>query len=759
MPTEIGQSSVRSDAVTKTTGSAMFGTDIALPGMLHGRLLRSPVPAGRIVKLDLSQVVAAPGVHGVSTAADVPDRRSGLVLLDAPLFASDFVRYEGEPIAAVVAETRELANQALEFAVLEIEEIPSVTDIEAALAPGAPLVHPDWESFDTSPGMTWPRSGNVVAESFADPEGVEEAFEKAAYVVEDRFEAGRQYQAYMEPRMAIAEFDGQRFTIHVAHQFPYNVRDRVAGALDLSPSQIRVIGHHIGGGFGAKLDTGLEPYAALLARQVGRPVRLANDRPEDLLTCQCRENAVIKIRTAVSKDGALLARDVEVLMDSGAHATDIPFLTSIPMHVFGSLYRIGPVRIKTRAIYTNTAPTGAFRGVNGTHLYFALERHMDHIANELGLDRLKYRRSSLQSDGAQLPTGQVLDDAGILSEAFDAIERKAPWAELGIGPNRGVGVAACMWLTNPMPGSVTLKLNSDGTLGVLTAATENGSGAIATGVRQIAAEEFGLSAEQVIVTMPDTDAAAFDAGSQGSRTTHIVGRAVHEAAVQVRARIFETAASLLEAAVEDLELADGAVIVVGTPTTRIPLADIAAAAQAAGGPISGSGSYTTPMPSVNPTCASGLLFPAFPTPTYHVHVAEVEVDPVTGGIRVLRYLVAQEVGRAINPQAIRGQIQGGVAQGLGYALWENLWIDEGRYMQRTFEAYGLPLATDIPEIEIVLLEHPDPAGPYGAKGVAEPPIIPVAAAIGNAVADAIGISINAVPITPERVLEALVDLR
>lgn len=755
MTTEIGQSSIRSDAVAKATGAAVFGTDFILPGMLHGRLLRSPVPAGRITRLDLSRVAEAPGVHGVACSIDVPERRSGLVLMDAPLFAGEFVRFEGEPIAAIVAETRELADRALSLAVLEIDKLPAVTDPESALETGAPLVHPDWESFTPLPGMDWPRSGNIVSESIADPDGVDEAFQSATYIVEDRFEAGRQYQAYMEPRMAVAEFDGQRLTIHVAHQFPYNVRDRVAVALNLSPSEIRVVGHHIGGGFGAKLDTGLEPYAALLARQVGRPVRLANDRSEDLLTCQCRDNAVIRIRTAVAADGAMLARDVDVLMDSGAHATDIPFLISIPVHVFGSLYRVGPVRIVARAVYTNTAPTGAFRGVNGTHLYFALERHMDHIANKLGVDRREYRLASLQSDGVKLPTGQVLEDAGILAEAFDAAENMAPWAELGRGPNRGVGVAACMWLTNPMPGSATLKLNSDGTLGVLTAATENGSGAIATGVRQIAAEEFGLSAEKVIVTMPDTDAAAFDAGSQGSRTTHIVGRAVREAAVEVRVRIIDTAATLLEAAPEDLELIDGTVGVVGAPKSRVSLAEVAVAAQTAGEAITGSGSYTTPMPSVNPTCASGLLFPAFPTPTYHVHVAEVEVDPVTGRIRVLRYLVAQEVGRAINPEAVRGQIQGGVVQGLGYALWETLQIDGGRYLQRTLETYGLPLSIDVPEVEITLLEHPDPAGPYGAKGVAEPPVIPVAAAIGNAVADALGTTVDRVPITAERVLEAI----
>jgi CO/xanthine dehydrogenase Mo-binding subunit len=312
-----------------------------------------------------------------------------------------------------------------------------------------------------------------------------------------------------------------------------------------------------------------------------------------------------------------------------------------------------------------------------------------------------------------------------------------------------------VWLTNPQPGQATVKLNEDGTLGVVTAATDNGSGAVTMGVRQIAAEGLGLPADQVVIAMPDTDVAGYDAGSQGSRTTHVVGRAVFDATAEVRRQVLKTAATMLEAREEDLEIVEGVVQVRGDPGSRVTLAEVAVTATFTDGPVAASGSYKTPAPAFNPTCATGMLFPIWPTPTYHVHIAEVEVDPVTGRITVLRYIVAQEVGKAINPDGVLGQIQGGVAQGLGYTLWERLDIQEGRYLQRSLETYGLPLAVDVPDVETVLLEHESAAGPYGAKGVAEPPIVPVAAAVANAVSDAVGAPIDRLPITPEAVLDAL----
>ncbi len=755
MTVTVGTRAPRSDGEAKVRGDAEFGVDFSLPGMLHAKLLRSAVPAGRLLSIDTSAASAIDGVHAVVTGADVPNDRSGIVLFDMPLFATDYIAYEGEPLAAVVAESPDIAEAALGAIEVEIEEQEPVGTPEEARQPGARLVHPDWAGFATLAGVDWPREGNTLSETVADPDDVDAAFDAADLVVEDFYRAPRQYQAYLEPKMAVATYEAGRYTVHVSHQFPFNVRDRVAQTLGVSKSAVRVIGHHIGGAFGAKLDIGLEAYAALLARRTGRPVGMVNTRQEDLLTAPCRENATVKIRSALRRDGTILAQDVDVLFDSGAYAIDAPYLTSIPMFIFGSVYRVGTARIVARSVYTNTAPTGAFRGVSGTYLVFALERHMDHIANELGEDRRDYRLRSLIDDGDEMLNGQVLDDASILRTAFDELEDRAPWAELGKGPNRGVGMAAAVWLTNPMPAQATVKLNEDGTLGVVTAATDNGSGAVTMGVRQIAAEGLGLPADHVVVTMPDTDTAGYDAGSQGSRTTHVVGRAVFDATAEVKQHVLKVAATMLEAAVEDLVVEHGTVHVAGDATSGVTLAEVATTATFTDGPIAATGSYKTPAPAFNPTCATGMLFPIWPTPTYHLHIAEVEIDPVTGRVSVLRYLVAQEVGRAINPDGVIGQIQGAVTQGLGYALWERLDIDGGRYVQRSLETYGLPLAVDVPDVETVLLEHADAAGPYGAKGVAEPPIVPVAGAIANAVADAIGRPIDQIPITPESVLDAL----
>jgi CO/xanthine dehydrogenase Mo-binding subunit len=681
-----------------------------------------------------------PGVRGVYTAADAPEHLAGWVLREQRLFAGDVVRYEGEPVALVVADTAYAAKEALRAITLEIEPQPPIGDIESALAEGARLVHPEWERYEPAGPEDYPRSGNVATETISDldPAAVAKAFEEAEVVVEDEFRAPRQYQAYLEPKSAVAKYENGRYVVHTASQYPFNVRDRVAQFLGVRPSDVRVLGHHIGGGFGAKLDAALEPYVAFAARKVRRPVKLVNDRTEDLLTCPSRENAIVRLRTALTADGEILGR-----------------------HVLGQVYRAGASRVVTRLVYTNTAPTGAFRGVGGLYLYFALERHMDNCARRLGLDRREFRLRNLLKSGDASLTGQVLEDADILREAFERMDEVAPWAEVSkprspaSGRLRGIGLAACTWLTNPLPGSVTLKLNEDGTIGVVTGATENGSGAVAMGVSQIVADQLGVAPEDVIVLMPDTDSAAYDAGSQGSRTTHIVGRAATKAAAEVRAKIFSVAAGLLEAAEEDLELSDGRVVVKGDPASSIALADVALTATFTVGPIAGTGSYTTKPPAINPSCASGLLFPIFPTPSYHVHFAEVEVDPVTGHVDVLRYVVAQEVGKAINPDGVRGQVQGGVAQGLGYTLFENIQIVDGRYQERRLETYRLPLALDTPDVEVILLEHPEAEGPYGARGVAEPPIVPVAAVVGNAVADAIGRPISRLPITPDDVLEAL----
>ncbi len=757
--TVIGQRVPRSDGLAKARGESIYGADYAEPGMIWGALRRSPVSAGRIARLDTARAAAMPGVRAVVTAADAPNVYGGWVLCDQRLFASDVVRYEGEPIAAVAADTLEQARAAAAAIDIGIEPMPAVVDIIEAMAPGAPLVHPGWASYRPKQGPDYPRRDNIAAECVSDPPGVDEAFKRAHRIVQDEYVASRQYQAYIEPKSAVGIYRGGRYTVHTAHQFPFNVRERVAQFLAVRPSDVRVVGHTIGGGFGAKLDASLEPYAALLSKAAGgAAVKLLNTRPEDMLTCPCRENAVTRIRSALDADGNIIARVLEVTADNGAFSGEMPWLASIALHCARGVYRAGPTRVVARLVYTNTAPTGAFRGVNGAYLYHAVERHMDHIVSEVGADRREYRLRHLFRHGEELLNGQVLEDADILREAFDVLEEAAPWADLAAArkPYRGIGIGAAWWVTNPMPGTATVKLNEDGTVGVITAATDNGSGAVSMGVTQVVAECLGIPPQDVYVTMPDTDVAGFDAGSQGSRTTRIVGKASQIASDEVAEKIKKFASGLLEAAAEDLEIAEGFVRVKGAPGTGLALAEVAAAATNAIGPIQGTGSFVTPFPDFNPGCATGLMFPSFPTPTYHVHLAEVEVDPVTGNVRVLRYLVAQEVGKVISPDGTYGQVMGGVTQGIGYALHESLRIgSDGRYRERTFEHYRLPLAVDIPRVEFFPLEHPDPDGPFGAKGVAESPVLLPAAVIANAVSDAIGKPLNQIPITPEAVLAAI----
>jgi CO/xanthine dehydrogenase Mo-binding subunit len=749
----IGRSVRRADGPAKVTGAATYCLDRELPRMLHAKLLRSPVAAGRIVRLDTNRARQLPGVRAIVTAADAPGR-GGMFIKDQPLLAEGIVRYIGEPVAAVAADTLEAAANALTAIDLEIEEAPAVTEIEQAIADGAPLVHQDWAQYDAA--IEGDRDGNRLWEAELHNGDVEAGFARDDVVVlEDEFRVPRQHQSYIEPRCAVASFETGRYLVHTSTQFPALVRDRTAESLGVRPSAVRIVADTVGGGFGGKLDAGPEPYAALLARVARRPVKLVYTRSEEFVAGTMRENAIVKLRSAVTRNGDVVAQEAEWLMDAGAYAGETPAIAGIAMLTVAGAYRVGAVRYRGHAIYTNTPPTGSFRGVCGPYMVFAAERHMDRIANELDLDRRELRIRNAYRPGDRMPNGQTLDDTAF-AEAFERIEQVAPWAELNQRrPYHGVGIAAVTWLTNPLAGSATLKLNEDGTIGLITAATDIGSGAVTTGLVQIVAEELGVDPDDVLLYAPDTDAAPYDAGAQGSRTVYNVGNAIVRAAGDVRQQIFTRSADLMEAAEEDLRLVEGHVEVAGSPQRRIPLAEVAAAALAEGGPIAATGSAVSAPAPIDLATMRGAYFRHFNAPTFHVHLAEVEVDPDTGRVTILRYVVAQDVGRAINPNGIEGQIQGGVAQGIGYALYENIRIQDGRILESDLESYRLPGALDVPRVESILLEHPDPAGPHGAKGVGEPPIVPAAAVIANAVSDAVGHDFNDLPITPFDVLAAV----
>jgi CO/xanthine dehydrogenase Mo-binding subunit len=604
-----------------------------------------------------------------------------------------------------------------------------------------------------------PRGGNLAWEARLDRGDVDAAFAGAHLVVTDEFRVPRQHQNSIEPHVAVARFERGRYTVHTPTQFPYLVRSRIAELLVVRPSDVRVVVPTIGGGFGGKLDALLEPIACVLARKSGRPVRLINSRAEELAVAGPRDNAVIRLRTAVDAEGRILAQEGVVIADNGANSSgETVACAGVAPLALGGTYRIPAARYVSRVAYTNTPPTAAFRGVNGPYCLFAQELHLDRIARELGMDRRELRLRNVLRAGEEMVNGQVLRDA-FLVQALESVERRAPWQRDDRPPDgvlRGRAVVPFTWITNPGPAEASVKLNEDGTIMVTCAAAEIGTGAVVTGVRQVVAEELGVPVEDVQVSSADTDAGGYDHGAQGSRTVYGMGSAAHDAAVQVRHKILRTAADLLEAPESDLELVAGEVRVVGVPARAVPLAAVSGAAMWTAGPISASGRFVAPPVAFDAGCMAGALFTHFTAASYHAHLAEVEVDRDTGRVRVTRYVVAQDVGRAINPTMIEGQVHGGVAQGLGYALFEELRIaEDGRVADRSLETYRLPTVLDVPPVDLEILENPCESGPFGAKGAAEPPIVPVAAVVACAVADAIGRPIDRLPLTPFRVLAAL----
>jgi CO/xanthine dehydrogenase Mo-binding subunit len=750
--TLIGTSVVRGDAADKVRGAAVYATDHEEARQLYAKLLRSPVPSGRIVRLDTARAAAMPGVRGIVTAADAPGR-TGWIVADQPLMASEVVRFAGEPIACVAADTEAEAAAAVAAIEVEIEPLPAVLDLDAAVAAGSPLVHPDWETHALA--FEGPREGNVSWEVNLERGDVEAGFAAADVVVEGEYVVPRQHQLYLEPRAAVARYEQGRYVIHTTTQYAFNVRKTTAAYLGVRESDVRVVVTAVGGGFGGKLDATVEPFCCLLARRTGRPVKLVNTRREEFVAGAPRENAVVRIRSAVDREGRILARDAECLLDAGAYSGEGPFCVANPPLVLAATYRLDAARVRSRLVYTNTAPTGAFRGVEATYCVFALEQHMDEIAREIGMDRRELRLRNILREGDLGPTGQQLDDPAF-EHAFAAVEEIAPWKEASAKrPLRGVGIAATMWSTFAGPASASLKLNEDGTVGIITAGTEIGSGAITTAAVQVVAEELGMRPEDVVVMPVDTDTAGYDMGVQGSRTAYNVGNALRTASAQVRDQVLAVASQALEIGRDDLELVDSAVQPVGDPARAMSMAAIAQTGLWSTGPIMGQGAFVSPPLDVPPGCTVGSLIPGIHVPTYHVHLCEVEVDPDTGHVTIVRYVVAQDVGRIINRTQIEGQIQGAVLQGVGYALYEDLRLRDGHYLDTTLETYRVPTAADAPPIEITLLEHPAPGGPYGAKGVAEPPIIPVAAAVSCAITDAIGVPLHRLPITPFAVLEAL----
>jgi CO/xanthine dehydrogenase Mo-binding subunit len=563
----------------------------------------------------------------------------------------------------------------------------------------------------------------------------------------------------METRVVVADVDASgRVTLHASTQHPFGVRAQIAEALGIPLTDVRVTTAHVGGGFGSKLEASVELYAALLARKARRAVRLANSRDEDLSTGNPRHPMTVRLKSAVDEHGQLLARDVQVVMDGGAYAAGTPVLTAVAANLGTGPYRIPHVRVEVVAAYTNNPPFSAFRGPTGPQMVFAVESHTDALARDVGIDPLEFRLRHVWREGDRAPNGQLLHGVSltqVLNAAADAIGWRADAAPRTDGLLRGQGLSCCWWTTTAGAAACSIKMNEDGTAVVQTGATEIGTGAVTAGVAQVVASELGLDLQRIKLVWGDTEATPYDAGAQGSRTLFNMGAAARDAAVQIRAELLRRASEVLEAHVDDLEIEAGEVFIRGSRARSVTYGELLGNAMWTTGAVTASGSFMAPPTEYDANALRGSLYPTFNSPSFHCHAAEVLVDPDTGLVKVARFAAAQDVGFAVNPTYVEGQIQGGAAQGIGYALLEELHLEGGRILNPNLALYKLPTTLDVPDVQAVIIEQPSAIGPYGAKGVGEPPVVASAAAVANAVFAATGVQIAQTPLTPERVYRGL----
>lgn len=742
----VGHSLPRIDAPGKVTGSAVYAADFALPGMLYGKVFRGAEPHAHLVRLDTTRAAGIAGVRAVISAADVPDVRYGAAVKDEPVFASDVVRYVGQPVAAVAAVTLEAAEAALAAIEAVYEPLPPVLDLAAALAPGAPLVHEAWRSYTAIPILQ--RDGNVCNRARIVVGDVERGWAEADRVFEHRFTTAMVHQGYTEPRAAVAAWDSSgQVTVWSNTQLPFDVQATLADILAIAPSKVRVIVPGVGGGFGGKLRVGVEHFAALLARKSGRPVKVMTTSEEELTAAYPRQGTIVELKTGVTREGRLTARQGRIFFDTGAFAGSGPGVASVATLVLAGPYRTPNLHLEGYAVYTNKTNCGSYRAPSGPQANFAVESQMDIIADALGIDPLELRLRNIVHEGDEGPTGQVLSAVG-LEECLRRAAEAIGWRDRRPGPGRGKGLACGWWTTTGGSSGVYVKINPDGTVALNTGAVEIGTAAL-TGAAQVLAEALGVDLADITVISGDTFSTPFDFGAQGSRTAFAVGNACRAAATELRHKLFAQAAALLGAPEEALELRDKHVV---GPNGRLSLAELARQSQQAGGGMIAHGTFIAPGTAYDTKRVEGHLYPAFHSPTFHAHAVDLSVDAETGEVTIHKYVVAQDVGFALNPTYIEGQIEGGVAQGLGQTLSEEIVYRDGHVLNANLTDYKMPTTLDVPRVESILVEHPGSVGPFGAKGVGEPPNVEPPAAVANAIAAAVGARITSLPITAEKIV-------
>jgi CO/xanthine dehydrogenase Mo-binding subunit len=754
----VGLSIPRPDGPEKVTGHVQYVADIKPKGLLHAKLLRSPHAHARIVSIDVSRARALPGVRAVLTAADIPELKRKAPTRAHAVLAIDRVVFSGQPVAAVAADELAIAEEALDLIDVKYEVLPAAVDPLQSLKPGAPPVADAGTEADASEALAHsavamaksddaPAKAVNVSQTASVKRGdVAKGFAESDVIIERTYRVPMVHQGYLEPHAVLAEWDttGQ-LTLWASTQGSFNTRAEVADVLGLEENRIKVIPVECGGGFGGKIRALCEPITALLARATRRPVRYVMTRREELEAGMPAPQVIIRLKTGAKRDGTLMALEAETVLESGAFSGTVLAVSSV---FLGSLYKWPAFEVKGSEVLTHKPSVAAYRAPVAPQTIFAIDSQMEQLARALGVDSTEFRARHLSRPGDPMANNQPWASNG----AYEVLEKvsahpiwkeRAEWkASSGNGHGlRGTGVALGGWLGGLQPTSATVKLNTDGTLAVLTGQVDIAGTNIA--LAQIAASAYGVDIEKVKITTGDTDVAPMTGLSAGSKTVYTVGVAVMQAAQDARRQTLEIAAGELEAAVQDLEIVDGRVTVRGMPDKGVTLASIGKKGNL----------YMSKVPPV-----IGVGHPAFTqqAPAFAAQLARIEVDPDTGEVKIHNFVIVQDVGHAINPLAVEGQMQGGAVQSLGIALTEILDYDaEGRLRNPSLLDYRKLTAADLPNLETIIVEVPSPAGPFGARGVGEPPIIPAPAAIANAIEDATGCRLTEAPLTPEKIALAI----
>jgi len=768
----IGKRVPKLDALDKATGRAQYGHDLDLPGTLVGKILYANVPHAHILNIDTSRAEQVRGVKAVLTGKHNPAHKFGYGGDNTPLKANK-VRCRRDEVAAVAAMDEDAANEALELIRVEYAELPALFSAEAALADGAPLVHEE-------------RANNLFMRyNYAHGEA-ERAFDDADEIVEEEYFLPYVTHAAMETSFVLAAFDLQnRLTLWSTTQIPFLLQRDLSEALGIPGRDIRVVQPTIGGAFGRGLDVyPFEPICALLAKHSGKPVRIAFTRDEEFFATVTRQPAHVKMRTAAKRDGTLWARDARILLDAGAYISWGAVTPLVMMETTASLYRVPHAKFVADVVYSNNPPTGAMRGYGNPQSTFFVETQMDMLAEKLGMDPVEFRLRNANIPNEETPQGLKITSCG-LRECITEVAERIGWerrnSEFGIRNSeshkehatsqfpiphspirRGIGIACTL---NVGGGAriyrsdgcgATVKVDDFGRVTLVSGSTEIGQGS-ETALAQIVAEALGVRVEDITVINSDTSVKPWDVGTHASRTTFIAGNAAWIAANDAKRQILDAASKLLNAPPEELECRDRLIRMRGdTKTIAFDKVVRSLHYREGGAVVIGTGWYDPPTKLVDKDTYKGNISAAY---GFGAQAAEVEVDTETGQVRVLKIIAAHDVGRAINPMYVEGQIEGGAQMGVGYALTEELQVREGRVLNPSLLDYRMPTALDMPQIESVIVETGDPEGPFGAKGVGEMGGTPTAAAIANAVYNAVGVRLNQLPMTGERVLRALKEKR